>query len=575
MTINGWAQIALFCGLVLLLTRPLGGYLDNVMAGRRTLLSPVLQPVERGFYRLAGIDPAEEQSWWVYARAMVVFHIVGFAFLYLLLRLQDLLPLNPQGMAGVAPDLAGNTAVSFLTNTNWQNYGGETTMSYLSQMAGLSVQNFLSAATGIALAVALVRGFARAESKGIGNFWADMVRVTLYVLLPLSIAVGLFFVAQGVPQNLGVYTEATTLEGAKQTIAQGPVASQEVIKMLGTNGGGFFNANSAHPFENPNAFTNLVQVVLIFSLGAALTNVFGRMVGDPRQGWAVLAVMAVLFVAGVSVVYWAEAAGNPAIASAGVDTATSALQAGGNMEGKEVRFGIVASALFAVVTTAASCGAVNAMLDSFTPLGGLVPMFNIQLGEIIVGGVGAGLYGMLLFAILSVFIAGLMVGRTPEYLGKKIEAREVKMALLAILVLPFSILGFAAVATVSEAGLAGPANAGPHGFSEILYAYTSATGNNGSAFAGLSANTTFYNTTLGLAMFVGRFLMIVPMLAIAGSLAAKKTVPASAGTFPTHGPLFVGLVVGMILIVGGLTFFPALALGPIVEHVAMHAGTLF
>ena len=575
MTVEGWIQIALFGGIVLLLVKPLGGYMTRVFAGERTVLSPVLGPLERGFYRLAGVDPRVDQGWVAYAVSMLMFSLAGFATLYGLMRLQALLPFNPAGQSAVEESLAFNTAMSFLTNTNWQSYVPETTMGYLVQMAGLAVHNFVSAATGIALAIALVRGFARRSAKGIGNFWADLVRCTLYVLLPLSIAVGLFFVAQGMPQNLGAYTEATTLEGAKQTIAQGPVASQEVIKMLGTNGGGFFNANSAHPFENPNALTNFVQVVLIFSLGAALTNVFGRMVGDPRQGWAVLAVMAVLFAAGVAVVYWAEAAGNPAIAGAGVDTATSALQAGGNMEGKEVRFGIVASALFAVVTTAASCGAVNAMLDSFTPLGGLVPMFNIQLGEIIVGGVGAGLYGMLLFAILAVFIAGLMVGRTPEYLGKKIEAREVKMALLAILVLPFSILGFAAVATVTEAGLAGPANAGPHGFSEILYAYTSATGNNGSAFAGLSANTLFYNTTLGLAMFVGRFLMIVPMLAIAGSLAAKKIVPASAGTFPTHGPLFVGLVVGVILIVGGLTFFPALALGPIVEHVAMHAGTLF
>ena len=575
MTVEGWIQIALFGGVVLLLVKPLGGYMTRVFAGERTLLSPVLGPLERAFYRLAGVDPRIDQPWGAYAVSMLVFSLAGFASLYALMRLQALLPFNPAGQAAVEESLAFNTAMSFITNTNWQSYVPETTMGYLVQMAGLGVQNFVSAATGIALAIALVRGFARRSAKGIGNFWADLVRCTLYVLLPLSIAVGLFFVAQGVPQNLGAYTEATTLEGAKQTIAQGPVASQEVIKMLGTNGGGFFNANSSHPFENPNALTNFVQVVLIFSLGAALTNVFGRMVGDPRQGWAILAVMAVLFVSGVTVAYWAEAAGNPAIAGAGVDTATSALQAGGNMEGKEVRFGIVASALFAVITTAASCGAVNAMLDSFTPLGGLVPMFNIQLGEIIVGGVGAGLYGMLLFAILAVFIAGLMVGRTPEYLGKKIEAREVKMALLAILVLPFSILGFAAIATVTEAGLAGPANAGPHGFSEILYAYTSATGNNGSAFAGLSANTLFYNTTLGLAMFVGRFLMIVPMLAIAGSLAAKKIVPASAGTFPTHGPLFVGLVVGVILIVGGLTFFPALALGPIVEHFAMHAGTLF
>ena len=575
MSVEGWIQVALFAAIVTLLVKPLGGYMTAVFAGERTPLSPLLGPLERGFYRLSGVDPRVEQGWVAYAVSMLTFSLAGFASLYALMRLQALLPLNPAGQAAVEESLAFNTAISFTTNTNWQSYVPETTMSHLVQMAGLTVHNFVSAATGIALAIALVRGFARRGSRGIGNFWADLVRCTLYVLLPLSIVLALFFVSQGVPQNLVAATEATTLEGARQAIAQGPVASQEAIKMLGTNGGGFFNANSAHPFENPGALANFVQVVAIFALGAALTNVFGRMVGDPRQGWAVFAVMAVLFLGGVLVVYAAEAAGNPAIAAAGVDVAASPLQAGGNMEGKEVRFGIAASALFAVVTTAASCGAVNAMLDSFTPLGGLVPMFNIQLGEIIVGGVGAGLYGMLLFAILSVFIAGLMVGRTPEYLGKKIEAREVKMALLAILVLPFSILGFAAVATVTEAGLAGPANVGPHGFSEILYAYTSATGNNGSAFAGLSANTPFYNTTLGFAMFVGRFLMIVPMLAIAGSLAAKKIVPASAGTFPTHGPLFVGLVVGVILIVGGLTFFPALALGPIVEHVALHAGTLF
>jgi K+-transporting ATPase ATPase A chain len=465
--------------------------------------------------------------------------------------------------------------MSFDTNTNWQSYVPETTMSYLVQMAGLTVHNFVSAATGIALAVALIRGFARRSAKGIGNFWVDLTRCTLYILLPLSIVVGLFFVWQGMPQNLGAYTEATTLEGAKQVIAQGPVASQEVIKMMGTNGGGFFNTNSAHPFENPNGITNFVQIVLIFSIGASLTNVFGRMVGDQRQGWAVFAVMAFLFLGGTVTAYWAEAAGNPAFAPLGIDTAASSLQAGGNMEGKEVRFGIANSALFATITTDASCGAVNSMHDSFTPLGGLVPLFNIQLGEIIVGGVGAGLYGMLLFAIVAVFVAGLMVGRTPEYLGKKIEAKEVKMAMLAILILPLSILGFTAIATVVDAGLAGPANQGPHGFSEILYAYTSGTGNNGSAFAGISANTMFYNTTIGFAMFIGRFLMIVPMVAIAGSLAAKKIVPASGGTFPTDGPLFVGLVVGVILIVGGLTYFPALALGPLVEQVAMNAGTLF
>ena len=569
MTINGWAQIALFCGLVLLLTRPLGGYLDNVMAGRRTLLSPVLRPIEHGFYRLAGIDPAEEQSWWVYARAMIVFHIVGFAFLYLLLRLQDLLPLNPQGMSAVAPDLAGNTAVSFLTNTNWQNYGGESTMSYLSQMAGLSVQNFLSAATGIALAVALVRGFARAESKSIGNFWADLVRVTLYVLLPFCLLLTVFYVWQGVPQNLSSYVEATTLEGAKQTIAQGPVASQLAIKMLGTNGGGFFNANSAHPYENPTALSNLVQMLSIFVIGVALTNVFGRAVGDERQGWGILAAMSVLFLAAVVVCYWAEAGGNPLLGALGVDNAA------GNMEGKEVRFGVALSTLFAVITTAASCGAVNAMLDSFMPLGGLVPLLNIQLGEIIIGGVGAGLYGMLLFAILAIFLAGLMVGRTPEYVGKKIEAREVKFTMLAILCAPLAILGFTALAAVAPAGLAGPANAGPHGFSEIFYAYTSAAANNGSAFGGLTANTVFYNGTLAVAMMVGRFAIIIPMLAVAGSLASKRKAAISAGTFPTHGGLFVGLLVGAVLIVGGLTFLPALALGPIAEHFALLAGSLF
>jgi potassium-transporting ATPase potassium-binding subunit len=575
MTFNGWLQIALFSVVIALLVKPLGGYMTRVFTGERTFLSPALGPVERLFYRLSGVDEKSDQNWLTYAVSMLLFSLVGFASLYALMRLQTMLPFNPAGQPTVEEGLAFNTAMSFNTNTNWQSYVPETTMSYLVQMAGLTVHNFVSAATGIALAIALIRGFTRRSAKGIGNFWVDLVRCTLYVLLPISVVVGLFFVWQGMPQNLGAYTEATTLEGAKQVIAQGPVASQEVIKMLGTNGGGFFNTNSAHPFENPNAITNFVQIVLIFSIGASLTNVFGRMIGDQRQGWAVFAVMSILFLGGVVVAYWAEAAGNPAFAPLGIDTAASTLQAGGNMEGKEVRFGIANSALFATVTTDASCGAVNSMHDSFTPLGGLVPLFNIQLGEIIVGGVGAGLYGMLLFAILAVFIAGLMVGRTPEYLGKKIEAKEVKMAMLAILILPLSILGFSAIATVAAAGLAGPANAGPHGFSEILYAYTSATGNNGSAFAGISANTMFYNTTIGLAMFIGRFLMIVPMVAIAGSLAAKKIVPASAGTFPTHGPLFVGLVVGVILIVGGLTYFPALALGPLVEQVAMNAGTMF
>ncbi|MGZ5931971.1 MAG: potassium-transporting ATPase subunit KdpA, partial [Rhizomicrobium sp.] len=475
----------------------------------------------------------------------------------------------------VGEHLAFNTSVSFITNTNWQSYVPETTMSYLVQMAGLTVHNFVSAATGIALAVALVRGFARRSVQGIGNFWVDMTRCTLYILLPISIVVGLFFVWQGMPQNLMAYTDTVNLEGVKQAIAQGPVASQEVIKMLGTNGGGFMNANSAHPFENPNALTNLVQIILIFSLGAALTNVFGRMVGDQRQGWAIFAAMGLLFLAGTTTVYFAEAPGNPAFTALHVDQTASGLQAGGNMEGKEVRFGIANSSLFTTVTTDASCGAVNNMHDSLMPLGGLVPMFNIMLGEIIFGGVGSGLYGMLLFAIIAVFIAGLMVGRTPEYLGKKIESKDVKMAMLAILVLPMSILGFTALAAVLPAGLAGPENAGPHGFSEILYDYVSATGNNGSAFAGLTANTMFYNATLGLAMFIGRFLMIVPMLAVTGSLVAKKIVPPSAGTFPTDSGLFVGLLIGVILIVGGLIYFPALALGPLVEHLAMLNGNLF
>jgi K+-transporting ATPase ATPase A chain len=470
-------------------------------------------------------------------------------------------------MGAISPDSAFNTAVSFVTNTNWQGYGGESTMGYLVQMTGLTVQNFVSAATGIAIAMALIRGFSRASAQTVGNFWADLVRATLYVLLPLSLLCALFYVSQGVTQTLGSYIDATTLEGAKQTIAVGPTASQLAIKMLGTNGGGFFNANSAHPFENPTALTNLIEMVSIFAIGAALTNVFGRMVGDERQGWAIFAAMGILFIAGVAVTYWAEAGSNPAFAALGIE--------GGNMEGKEVRFGIAGSALFAVVTTAASCGAVNAMLDSFTPLGGVVPLVNMQLGEVIIGGVGAGLYGILLFVIVTIFIAGLMVGRTPEYLGKKIEAKEVKMAMLAVLSLPLAILGFTAASAVLPTALGSLANAGPHGYSEILYAYTSAAANNGSAFAGLSANTPWYNLTLGLGMMMGRFMVIVPVLAIAGSLAAKKTVPTSAGTFPTHSGLFVGLLVGVILVVGGLTYFPALAVGPIVEHFAMLAGQTF
>src|SRR5215470_13443828 len=575
MTFDGWIQIVLFGLVVVLLVKPLGGYMTRVFSGERTFLSPVLGPVERGFYRLSGVDERVDQNWVAYAVSMLLFSLVGFATLYALMRLQALLPFNPAGQPAVEQSLAFNTAMSFDTNTNWQSYVPETTMSYLVQMAGLTVHNFVSAATGIALAVALVRGFARRSARGIGNFWVDLTRCTLYILLPISIVVGLFFVWQGMPQNLGAYTEATTLEGAKQVIAQGPVASQEVIKMLGTNGGGFFNANSSHPFENPNAITNFVQIVLIFSIGASLTNVFGRMVGDQRQGWAVFAVMALLFLGGVLAAYWAEAAGNPNIAKLGVDTAPSALQAGGNMEGKEARFGIVNSALFATVTTDASCGAVNGMHDSFTPLGGLVPLFNIQLGEIIVGGVGAGLYGMLVFVVLAVFIAGLMVGRTPEYLGKKIQSYEVKMAMLALLVLALSILGFAAWASVSRWGLAGLNNNGPHGLSEMLYAYSSANGNNGSAFAGLSANTPWYNTTLGFAMLIGRFLMIVPILAMAGSLAAKKIAPPSAGTFPVSGFTFVILLLGTVLLVGALNFLPGLTLGPIVEHFLNAQGKLY
>lgn len=567
MTLIGWFQIALFCAVVLALVKPLGAYMTRVFAGERTILSPLLVPIERGLYRAAGIDARHEQTWLGYGLAMLVFHALGFVSLYAILRLQDGLPLNPMGQAAVAPDLALNTAVSFVTNTNWQNYGGESTLSYLSQMLGLTPQNFLSAATGLALAVALTRGFARASSRTVGSFWVDLTRCTLYVLLPLCIGLTLFYVWQGMPQTLGASVDATTLEGARQTIAVGPVASQVAIKMLGTNGGGFFNANAAHPFENPTALANLVQMVTIFALGAAMTNVFGRMVGDERQGWAILAAMGVLFLAGVAVTYASEAAGSPALNGLGLSA--------GNMEGKEIRFGIVASALFAVVTTAASCGAVNAMHDSFTALGGLIPMLNMQLGEIIVGGVGAGLYGMLVFVLVALFVAGLMVGRTPEYLGKKIEAKEVKMAMLAILCLPLMMLGLTALATVLPAGLAGPANAGPHGFSEILYAFTSVAANNGSAFGGLTGNTLFYNTTLALGMAVGRFMVIVPALAIAGSLAAKKTLPASAGTLPTHGGLFVGLLVGVILIVGGLTFFPALALGPVVEHLAGAAGQTF
>ncbi|MEI5678894.1 MULTISPECIES: potassium-transporting ATPase subunit KdpA [unclassified Mesorhizobium] len=567
MTINGWIQILIFCGIVVLLVKPLGGYMTRVYQGERTFLSFIFAPFERLLYRLAGTSENEDQHWTTYAAGMLAFNLLGFLALYALQRFQAGLPFNPAGMGAVGPELAFNTATSFVTNTNWQNYGGESTMSYLVQMAGLTVQNFVSAATGMALAIALVRGFSRASAKSIGNFWVDLTRSTFYILLPLCIVLTLFYVYSGVPQTLGAYVNATTLEGARQTIAVGPVASQLAIKMLGTNGGGFFNANSAHPFENPDALVNLVQMVTIFAIGAALTNVFGRMVGNQRQGWAILAAMGVLFIVGVIVTYWAEAAGNPLIHALGVE--------GGNMEGKEVRFGIPLSALFAVVTTAASCGAVNAMHDSFTALGGMIPIINMELGEVIIGGVGAGLYGILIFVIIAIFVAGLMVGRTPEYLGKKIEGKEVKMAMLAMLCLPLAMLVFTAISVVMPSAVVSIANQGPHGFSEILYAYTSAAANNGSAFGGLTGNTPWYNITLGIVMMMGRFLVIVPALAIAGSLAAKKTVPASAGTFPTDSGLFVGLLVGVILIVGGLTFLPALALGPIAEHLAIAAGQTF
>ncbi|MER9946933.1 potassium-transporting ATPase subunit KdpA [Mesorhizobium sp. M0047] len=567
MTLNGWIQILVYCGIVILLVKPLGGYMHRVFNGDRTLLSPLFGPLERGLYRICGTSEREEQHWTTYAAALLLFNLAGFLVLYVLQRLQGSLPYNPAGMTAVEPGLAFNTAASFMTNTNWQNYGGESTMSYLVQMAGLTVQNFFSAATGIAIAIALIRGFARASGKSIGNFWVDMTRSTLYLLLPFSIMLTLVFVWLGMPQTVGAYVNATTLEGAQQTIAVGPVASQVAIKMLGTNGGGFFNANAAHPFENPDAISNLIQMVSIFAIGAALTNVFGRMIGNQRQGWAILSAMGVMFIAGVIVCYWAEAAGNPLVHALGID--------GGNMEGKETRFGVALSALFAVITTAASCGAVNAMHGSFTALGGMIPIINMQLGEVIVGGVGAGLYGILMYIVIAVFVAGLMVGRTPEYLGKKVEAKEVKMAMLAILCLPLAMLIFTAIAVVLPTGVASMGNAGPHGFSEVLYAYTSAAANNGSAFGGLSGNTPWYNITIGIGMLMGRFLVIIPALAIAGSLVAKKTVPPSAGTFPTDGPLFVGLLVGVILIVGGLTFFPALAVGPIIEHLAGIHGQTF
>ena len=564
MTWQGWAQIALFAALASVVVKPLGAYIATIADGSRQSWRPVAF-IESGIYRLAGIDPAEEQSWVRYALALLMFHLAGIVALYGLQRLQNLLPLNPQGVAAVGPDLALNTAVSFATNTSWQSYGGEMTLSYLSQMAGITVQSFLSCATGVAVALALVRGIARRSAQTIGNFWVDVTRVTLYVLLPICIVGALFLVWEGVPQTLGPYVGAATLEGAHQSIALGPIASQEVIKLMSGDGGGFFNANSAHPFENPTAVCGLFEMLLIFLLGVALTYTFGRMVGDQRQGWTLFAVMAVLFIAGAATIYANEAQPNHAFAAFGVD------QAAGNMEGKELRFGVAQSSLFATVSTASSDGAVDSMHDSFMPLSGLVLMANMMLDEVIVGGPGSGLFGIILFVFVAVFAAGLMIGRTPEYLGKKIEANEVKMAMLALLCPPAFILGLSAVACVLPAGLAGLNNAGPHGFSEILYAYTSAAATNGSAFAGLSANTPFYNLTLATAMFAGRFLVIIPVLAIAGSLALKLRIPPSAGTLPTHGPQFVALMVGTILIVGGLTFFPSLALGPVAEHFAMQA----
>lgn len=596
MTTNGIFQIALYFGLILLVTKPMGAYMAKVFSGERTFLHPVLRPIERLCYRLAGVQENAEQRWTQYAGSLLAFSFFSFLLAYLLQRLQGFLPLNPMGFStahapsgatAMTPDLAFNTAVSFVTNTNWQSYVGETTMSYLVQMSALTVQNFVSGAAGVAIAVALIRGFARQQMSSIGNFWTDLVRAVVYIFLPLSIAGALFLCSQGVIQNFDASTVVTTVEGKTQTIAQGPVASQEAIKMIGTNGGGFFNANSAHPFENPTPLSNLVQMFMIFVVPAGLTYTFGRMVGDTRQGWAIFGAMSILFLAGVLVVYSAEQAGNPNLTKLGLESTATATQPGGNMEGKEVRFGVAATSLFATITTAASCGAVNGMHDSLTPLGGLVPLFNMQVGEVIFGGTGAGLYGMLLFAIIAVFIAGLMVGRTPEYLGKKIEGKEVKMAMLALIATSSAILIFAGATSVIQFvkdaywnGSYGAAtgnlnNGGAHGLAEILYAFTSAAANNGSAFAGISANTPWYNLTLGLGMLIGRFLIIIPMLAAAGSLAAKKKIPVTSGTLPTHGLLFTGLLVGTVVIVGALTFFPALSLSPIVEHFLMHEGRLF
>ncbi len=591
MTFNGWLQIALFMAVVLLCAKPMGLYMTRVFERRRTWLDPVLVPVERLLYRVIGVNPDEEMRWTVYCGAMLVFSAATLLLTYVVERTQQFLPWNPQHLGAVAPDLAWSTAMSFTTNTNWQAYTPESTMSYLTQMLGLATHNFWSAAVGIALAIAFIRGIARREMKTLGNFWVDLTRATLWILVPFCLVYALALTSQGVIQNLHPYTTAhlvqsqtQTTTGADgkpatttvttQTIAQGPVASQEAIKMLGTNGGGFFNANSAHPYENPTPFSNFLEMVSIFLIPAGLTLTLGEMTGSPRHGWAVLGAMVILWFAGVATCYWAEAQANPLLH--GVNQQVSALQAGGNMEGKEVRFGIANSALFATVTTDASCGAVNSMHDSFMPLGGMVPLVNIMLGEVVFGGVGAGLYGMLIFVVVSVFIAGLMVGRTPEYLGKKIQAYDVQMAMLYLLIFPLVILGFTAISVLTpHLGLPGISNPGPHGLSQILYAYSSATGNNGSAFAGLNANTHWYNVSLGFAMFLGRFLMIVPMMAIAGSLAGKKIVPATSGTFPVTTPLFTILLTSVIVIFGALTFFPALSLGPILEHLLLHAGRTF
>jgi len=576
MTLNGWLQIAFFLLAIFLVAPPLGSFMSRVFARQRTWLDPVLRPVERLVYRATGVDETHEMRWTEYAVALLLFSVVSMLVLYLMERMQQLLPFNPQGFGPVAPDLAFNTAASFTTNTNWQAYSGESTMSYFTQMAGLAYHNFVSAAVGISVAIAFIRGLAQKEKDTIGNFWVDLVRCSLWVLLPIAIVGSLLYVSQGAVQNLKAYDTVQTLDGAKQTIAQGPVASQEAIKQFGTNGGGFFNANSAHPFENPTPLSNFLAMFAIFAISSGLTYTLGSMTGSRAHGWAVWTAMAFLFLCGVMVVYWAEARGNPLLTAAGADQSVSATAPGGNMEGKEVRFGIANTALFATATTDASCGAINGWHDSFTPLGGLVPLANIQLSEVVFGGVGAGMYGILVYIILAVFIAGLMVGRTPEYLGKKIQSFEVQMAMLTVLIFSLLILTFTGIASVSPGfGTSSIYNPGPHGLSEILYAYSSAAANNGSAFGGISVNTHWYNTTLGLTMLFGRFFMIIPPLAIAGSLSRKKSVPPSLGTFPVTTPLFSGLLVGVILIVGALTFFPALSLGPIVEHFMMTHGQVF